>query len=187
MKVSVKQGVLFVGLIATLAATAWVHQQKQRQIESEALELLVEPTSSAEVTQKTMNHRPDSEIAVQTEFHMKMPMQSNAELLNTKSQNTMDLFKPHQWMPPVQEVTNLAESLVPEPPPIPVMPFLYLGKFEDKSGLVVYLMDGDVLLKVSKGEVIDQSYRLDSISDNSLVLTYLPQNVRQTLYIKRNS
>ncbi len=187
MKFSIKQGALFVGLIAALAATAWVHQQEQRQMESEALELLVEPTSSAVVTQKTMNHGPDSEMAVQPELNMEMSVLSNAELLNTKSQNTTDLFKPHQWIPPVHDVTNLAESLVPEPPPIPVLPFLYLGKFEDKSGLVVYLMDGDVLLKVSKGEVIDQSYRLDSISDNSLELTYLPQNVRQTLYIKRNS
>lgn len=191
MKLTLKQSVLYVGLVATLIAVAWTHEQKQQDEDLAAVELLADSITTGSMTKKTKSDQPKFVLPTRTETHSKTISTStadkNIDSSDVRSHVSVDLFKSHQWQQPVQEVSKPVENLLPESPPIPALPFVYLGKFEDKTEAVVYLMDGDMLLTVSKGEVIDDNYRLDAISDNSLVLTYLPQNVRQTLNIKRNS
>jgi len=49
----------------------------------------------------------------------------------------------------------------------------------------VFLSNGDQLLIVSPGDVIDNQYRVESVSESDVVLTYLPLHERQVVAIPR--
>jgi hypothetical protein len=44
-----------------------------------------------------------------------------------------------------------------------------------------FIAKGDALFVVSVGDTIDTSYRIDSLTADAVVMTYLPLNTRQTL------
>jgi len=76
-----------------------------------------------------------------------------------------------------------ASSWLPPPPPTaPPVPYVYLGKLDGSTVKPrVFLSRGDQLLIVSQGEVVEGQYRVESISDGDVVLTYLPLNQRQVV------
>jgi hypothetical protein len=79
-----------------------------------------------------------------------------------------------------------AKPLPPAPPPPPVappLPFTYLGQYLEKDMPVIFLVQGDRVLTVKQGDVIDGAYRVDGIVGASLGLTYLPLNIKQILNI----
>jgi len=113
--------------------------------------------------------------------------------LNTSSDKLAALRKPmslesrnnpfaaSSWLPPPPPVVQAAPE-PPPPPTAPPVPYVYLGKL-DGSTLKprVFLSNGDQLLIVSQGEVVDGQYRVESISDTDVVVTYLPLNQRQVI------
>jgi hypothetical protein len=90
-------------------------------------------------------------------------------------------FAASSWLPPPPPVVQ-APPEPPPPPTAPPVPYVYLGKL-DGSTLKprVFLSSGDQLLIVSQGEVVDGQYRVESISNTDIVLTYLPLNQRQVI------
>ncbi|SEK09998.1 hypothetical protein [Paraburkholderia diazotrophica] len=92
-------------------------------------------------------------------------------------------FAASSWLPPPPRVVQ-APPEPPPPPTAPPVPFVYLGKL-DGSTLKprVFLSSGDQLLIVSQGEIVDGQYRVESISDGDIVLTYLPLNQKQVISI----
>ncbi|MEM5434342.1 hypothetical protein [Paraburkholderia diazotrophica] len=92
-------------------------------------------------------------------------------------------FAASSWLPPPPPVVQ-APPEPPPPPTAPPMPYVYLGKL-DGSTLKprVFLSSGDQLLIVSQGEIVDGQYRVESISDGDVVLTYLPLNQKQVIAI----
>jgi len=56
---------------------------------------------------------------------------------------------------------------------------------EDKSRPQAFLARGEVLNIVKVGDVIDNSYRVESLSASQVVLTYLPLNQMQTLSVSQ--
>jgi len=73
------------------------------------------------------------------------------------------------------------EAPPPPPPEPPPLPFKYLGQLAEADRKMVFLTAGDRNLVVGAGDVIDNVYRVDEIGPESLLLTYLPMNVQQTL------
>jgi hypothetical protein len=71
----------------------------------------------------------------------------------------------------------------PAPPAPPPVPFTYLGRLAEGQQTTVFLAAGDRNLVVKAGDVIDNTYRVDEVGDRVLMLTYLPQNVKQPLPI----
>lgn len=74
----------------------------------------------------------------------------------------------------------------PEPPPKPTappLPFSFMGRYEDpaRSAVVVMLTRGDRLYTVSEGDVIDDTYRVERITDRTVELLYLPLKEKQSL------
>jgi hypothetical protein len=74
----------------------------------------------------------------------------------------------------------------PEPPPKPTappVPFTFMGRYEDatRSSVVVMLIKGDRLYTVSTGDVIEDTYRVDKITDKTIELIYLPLHTKQSL------
>jgi hypothetical protein len=78
-----------------------------------------------------------------------------------------------------------AEVAPPPPPPpqAPPLPFLYLGKLAEGDNTTVFLSMGDRNLVVRTGDVIDNNYRVEEVTDAAVVMTYLPLTMKQTLPI----
>ncbi|KAB0648521.1 hypothetical protein F7R13_30405, partial [Burkholderia territorii] len=72
----------------------------------------------------------------------------------------------------------------PAPPTAPPVPFVYLGQQDPKAAKPqVFLGNGDQLLIVSPGDVIDGQYRVDLVTESNVMLTYLPLNQPQMVPI----
>lgn len=106
-----------------------------------------------------------------------------------KDANT-DLFGPRNFAPAPPKPKPIAQSAEvlaapppPPPPPPPPVPFSYIGRLAEGGATTVFLAAGDRNLVVRAGDVIDNTYKVEEIGQSVLVLTYLPQNVKQTMPI----
>lgn len=77
----------------------------------------------------------------------------------------------------------------PNPPPLPVpppMPFRHFGALTGPDGKeAVYVAAADRLLVVRPGDVLDGQYRVDKVSEEEIVFTYLPLEQAQSLRAAR--
>jgi hypothetical protein len=92
-----------------------------------------------------------------------------------------NLFSGHSWFvpppPPPPEV-----QVAPPPPSAPPLPFTVLGSYASAGGEPVYfLVKGDSVYDVRVGDVIDNTYSVDSMSNGQLQFTYLPLKIGQAL------
>lgn len=69
----------------------------------------------------------------------------------------------------------------PPPPTAPPLPFVYLGRYVDAGVPTFFLARGDRVLTVRAGDVLDGIYRIDGVEGQTMSLTYMPLNIRQTL------
>ncbi|KWK77265.1 hypothetical protein [Burkholderia ubonensis] len=94
-----------------------------------------------------------------------------------------DPFTASSWLPPPPVEAPLPTAR-PAPPTAPPVPFTYVGELDAKADKPqVFLSNGDRLLIVSPGDVIDGQYRVDAVSASNVVLTYLPLNQTQVVSI----
>jgi hypothetical protein len=84
--------------------------------------------------------------------------------------------------PPVQAMLE-APPLPSPPPQAPPLPFIFMGRLSEARDTTVFLTMGDRNLIVKPGDTIDNTYKVEEVSDTAVVLTYLPMNLRQTLPI----
>lgn len=90
-----------------------------------------------------------------------------------------ELFDARTWQsPPAPSARQDAP-----PPSAPTLPFVYLGKMIYDGATTVFLASQDRNFTVKEGDVIDGSYRVDSIKGPLLTLTYLPLDTQQTMHI----
>ncbi len=102
-------------------------------------------------------------------------------------QSSGDAFAKLSWVAPAPVV----HAAPPPPPPAPVvpvapaLPFTFVGLMEQGTTQPqAFLSKGNNLLVVAAGDVIDNNtYRVDSLSPQQIVITYLPLNTPQTLTI----
>jgi hypothetical protein len=76
---------------------------------------------------------------------------------------------------------------VEEPPPAPKappLPFTYFGQYQESQKPVILLMQGERLLTVKEGEIIDGIYQVEGIQGRILTLIYLPLNIKQVLNVE---
>jgi hypothetical protein len=98
-----------------------------------------------------------------------------------------DAFNKLSWLPPPPPVAHVAppKPVAPPAPVAPPLPFTFVGLVEQGTAKPrAFLAKGDALLVVAAGDVIENNtYRLDSLSAQQLVITYLPLNTPQILSI----
>lgn len=97
-----------------------------------------------------------------------------------------ELFTQLNWQPPPPPPPPPPAPAPPPKPPepkAPPLPFSFIGMLErGATKPEAFLAKADALLVVSVGDVLDNNtYRIDSLSANEVVLTYLPLNIQQTL------
>ena len=96
-----------------------------------------------------------------------------------------DLFAARSWKaaPALGTVTEQPVVVTPvvQVPTAPPLPFQFVGRLHDRSDLQVFLQSGEKIYVVRKGDVIDETWRIERISDKELSLVYLPLRLAQTL------
>lgn len=90
-----------------------------------------------------------------------------------------DIFSARSWYVPPPP----PKALPPPPPTAPPLPFVYIGKLEEEGRITVFLAREGTNYSVKQGDQIDGVYRIDHVSAQAVVFTYLPLNIRQTLPI----
>ena len=100
-----------------------------------------------------------------------------------------DAFAVLSWLPPPPPPAPPAPRPPPPPPPAPVappLPYVFV-RLMARGGPrpQAFMAKADALLIVGAGDVIDNNtYRVDSLSPQKIVITYLPLNTEQTLNIQ---
>ncbi|MDU9392059.1 hypothetical protein [Pseudomonas sp. zfem002] len=98
-----------------------------------------------------------------------------------------DLFASHSWKAAPTLATVTEQPLSPAPvvpaPSVPPMPFQFVGRLDDRRDLQVFLQDGEKIYVVRKGDVIDETWRVEGISELELSFVYLPLHVSRTLSV----
>ena len=97
-----------------------------------------------------------------------------------------DMFKSKSWYipPPPPPKPRYVAPPPPPPPTAPPLPYKFTGSFQAPGQkLVVYLSRGDKLYSVSAGDILEGTYKIESINAGQLVILYLPLNISQNLRI----
>ncbi len=84
--------------------------------------------------------------------------------------------------PPAPKPAKVAAPPPPPPPMAPPLPFRMVGSIDEEGKVTVFAerANGDVVaLRVA--EIVDNTYRVDSIDARTMTLTYLPLGQKQTL------
>jgi hypothetical protein len=101
------------------------------------------------------------------------------------------LFASHSWYTPPPPpppapapVLTQAQEAALRAPVAPPLPFAFMGSYSRAGAEPVYfLTKGDRIYDVKVGDVLDDTYSLDSFSNGQLVLTYKPLQIQQQLTI----
>lgn len=126
------------------------------------------PTNSRSVTGQREQLQPDIHFDLSA---IKRTVPDNIQ--------TSGLFQSKTWYtPPPQQPAN---SLPPPLPSAPSLPFTFIGRMVDGNEVILFLSKNGRQYTVKANDVLDDTYRLDKITDSDAVLTYLPMNIQQTL------
>lgn len=147
-------------LVATLAAVAWVSQQ-----EDEAVVEVVASKKEKSASQKTAG---SSHLALEKLQRVR------GQQDGTKVE---DVFQAKSWYVPPPP----PKPVPPPPPAPPPLPFTYMGRLLEDDKLTIFLSKQDRHFAVKAGDTLDGAYRVESVSAQQVVLTYLPLNMQQTL------
>ena len=90
------------------------------------------------------------------------------------------LFQSTAWVAPPPKP---APAAPPPPPRAPQLPFAFIGKRFDGAHWEVFVGRGAETLIVRENDLVDGTYRIETIHPPLLSLVYLPLNERQTLAI----
>jgi hypothetical protein len=97
---------------------------------------------------------------------------------------TVDPFKAVSFVPPPPKPVLAAPPPAPtSPKPVaPAFPYKYFGRVVGTDGKAqTYLSRGDALVAVRERDVLDQMYRIDTITETQIGVTYLPLDEKLTL------
>ena len=106
------------------------------------------------------------------------------ELLNRSidGQEAANLFTAKSWYVPPPPPPP-PKPVPPPPPTAPPLPFTYMGKYlEQDARQIFFLVKGDRLFTVAEGDIVEGVYRVDGVSGRQLGLTYLPLNIKQSIF-----
>lgn len=186
---------LWVGLAITLGLTVW--QALQKPETPEVVEVVDEhhenrenrPISKqsslaieADVTHLASDEKPASDTDVAEKSIVV------AERTPLVEENIVDVFEVKKWYIPPPPPKPVAPPPPPPPPPpqAPPLTFTYIGKLDGGEQTVVYLARQNRNFAIKVGDVIENTYSVDSISSNAVVFTYLPLKIKQTLVLTGN-
>ncbi len=168
-----KYGV-WLALLLTLAATVWVSKQ-------EAADELVTTTGK---TMGPLNREKKSPITQQNRGASKPSKNVVADSFTLRpfdNEVPKNIFTPFIAIQN-EPVLNAAPVKI-----LPTNPFVYVGKIIEDGMLVVFLVDGEKSHAVKSGDVIEETWKVKSITPPTMALTYIPLKIEIKMEIGANS
>ena len=179
-----RKTIIGVALVVTLIAVVMVEDEEELSIDP------VQPVESKKTT-RSSSGRVNTQ-AVRNDY-------LEVEKLGQRKFDPQagELFASTSWAPKRAPITPQQQAIMEQqraqarkaPPPAPTPPplqFKYIGKAIEGNKTWVFLTQNDENFIARIGEKVDEQYRLDTINDESVTLTYLPLNAKQTLPINDN-
>jgi len=164
-------------LIATLIAVVMVEDEEDLTVDT------------VETIQPTRSSSGKTRVDIKTIDSLEV------DLLGQRAFNAEagELFKSTSWVPKRPQMTlkqqaerakqrEKAKAPPPAPTP-PPLPFKYIGKVIEGNKTQVFLADSDEYYVVRLGGHIENQYRVDTMDEETITLTYLPLDAKQTLTI----
>lgn len=147
------------GLVATLAAVAWLEVTDAGMEEAEVMPSPRVPGQAVSLSESSSDSHLD--------FHPRLQIMSEPG----------EIFA-------VDIPEEIQMSDLPPPEPImPQLPFVYAGKLIDDGEYVVFLSHGKRNLIVRNGDVIDDVWQVASIASSDMQFKYLPLKTQTSLVI----
>lgn len=174
-----RAGLLIAGLIATLAAVYWAGGLPDAQKAN--ADGVAEPTARPARPPRAGNAQ--TEATAPNAAGLDLGKLQRAPSARPSGDPFGIRAKP---APAARELPPSApiEAAAAVPPPsqqAPPLPFTYLGRLSEDRDTTVFLAQGERNFVVKPGDVIDNHYRVEEVTDNAVSLTYLPLNLKQTL------
>jgi hypothetical protein len=99
------------------------------------------------------------------------------------------LFAAHSWFvappPAPAPPAPTIEAPLRQAPAAPPLPFTYMGSYEPQGAApVFFLTRGDRVYDVRVGDTLDDTYSVDALNNEQLVMTYKPLNIQQQLSVR---
>ncbi len=159
-------------LALTLAATAWVaaSESTREEVQAAPLHPRITPSSNHASNQGLPATTPPDKLIMG--YSLRAPIKSEPE----------ELFPGD-----APQVEAVAKPQAPPKPVTPSLPFVYAGKLGEDGKYIVFLSAGERNLTAHVGDVIDQTWRIDSIDPYLMKFTYLPLNSEVKLTIGANN
>lgn len=99
------------------------------------------------------------------------------------SVSPVDIFAVRNWAPPAPVEAPVAAA-PPPPPQAPPLPFRYAGKLEEPGKApIIFLTQGEQMLAVSPGDLINGKYRVGKLQGGQLHFLYQPMKIQQSLTV----
>jgi len=161
-------GLSLLAIVLTVIPGSCWGEEKMPQIHSE------KPDKAPSSRHKSAAPRAPDETRVELE---RLDQRANKKKGKERVGNAFGATSWYVPPPPPPPV----KPLPPPPPTAPPVPFTYLGLYEEVQGKVIMLVKGDHVYTVSVGDVIENTYRIDSVGDGVVEVTYLPLNIKQSI------
>jgi hypothetical protein len=155
---------LYAVLALTLGASVWTWWSDS----NEPVEAPVQRHSKAHV--KSRVERVQS-VALTSSATSNTPA---AQALQSQNATPQDLFS---------DAAAAIAVAPPAPPAAPELPFVYAGKLLQDAQYAVFLSMGERNLVVHQGDIVEQQWRVDSITPPTMQLSYLPMHIKRVMNI----
>lgn len=181
----IKKKTLQLALLASATASTiytvapWVNASRHRagvaHIGSASSSKAIAPPPKAIVIANANEIVPDRDV-------LQAPSKSSRVVPDSQG----DAFINLSWVPPAPPAVTVPPQVLPTPAPTaPPLPFTFVGLLEKGADHpMAFVAKGDVLLVVAAGDTIDgNTYRVETLGAQQIVVTYLPMGIQQTLNI----
>lgn len=167
----IKLGALIVIISLTGAALAMAFSGKEEEF--------FNPTEAASKSNSTDSKQvvaPPQQIKSDSSFDL-----SSIKRMSPKPNKNSALFQSKSWYSPPPAPKPQLSALPPPAPTAPQLSFAFAGRMIDGDQMILFLSKNGRQYTVKIGDILDDTYRLDKVSNIDAVLTYLPMNIQQTL------
>ena len=175
MSPATKRWAIYGAVLALACIGAWVAEQPQDRSAAARARTQASPHRAANApTPATAQRVPELQLE---RLPQRFPSEAPA-----------DLFSARSWDALAAEEASQNAAPPPRPPPqAPPLRFKFLGKLIDENRVTVFLTDGERNWVVQAGDMIDGAYRVETVGDRTMTLTYLALKLPQELAIGETS
>lgn len=192
---------LLIGLAVVLAATVWLSSQEPAD-EVEVLARPRPPGAAAQVgasptsgpsTGAAPEIRPQNQQQNQQQNHLQSAMLAGLQGWNERRTDARELPPPRPMTSATPSAWASQQPPPPPPPPkrtqpeapqAPRFPHAWVGRYSDASAQRAVVSGPVSTWVVRAGDVIEGQWRIDSIQNRTMTLTYLPMQQSQTVSMK---